>query len=156
MNQLAEKLEPLLAPDQEAQEQRQKTFAEIAAKHAVAEAKVVITDDVKNVHEEEVRRRSAVIIGLSESSDDISEVRRLCHHLDPCSQVTEVFRMGKRSDKPRLLKVHFASSHSQRSVLASAKNLQDSEWSGVFIRRSMTSEELKLSASLRKKCAELN
>ena len=74
VNQLAEKLEPLLAPDQEVQEQRQKTFAEIAAKHAVAEAKVVIADDVKNVHEEEIRRRSAVVIGLPESSDGLSEV----------------------------------------------------------------------------------
>jgi hypothetical protein len=138
------------------------TFANIASRNVRNGGGRVVYAPANN-EEELNHRRSIVISGVPEKGSDFQDVAGICRTLDPSAVVTEVFRMGtlnhNRSEtpKPRLLKVRFPSSSVAKSILQEARRLKDIEGMQKFyIRRSMSADDRKTLAILRKKADELN
>ena len=65
-----------------------------------------------------------------------------------------VYRLGKKLDRPRLLKVVLAASMQQRKILCSARKLKGSRRQ-VFIHPSLTYEQCQYDYQLRRKIKEL-
>uniref|UniRef100_A0AC34FZT7 Uncharacterized protein n=1 Tax=Panagrolaimus sp. ES5 TaxID=591445 RepID=A0AC34FZT7_9BILA len=67
----------------------------------------------------------------------------LLNQLDVECDVKEVFRMGKRSSKPRLLKVRLQTGAQAKAAIANAKYIRDTDFHdfGIYIRQSMNDEE---------------
>lgn len=127
-----------------------------------------------NDPEERDRPRSIVISGLSESmgkpsekrEHDLKAVTSLIDDLGTEATPVAIFRMGAtqslpqttisaRPRPPRLLKIIFATSSQQRSILRDSRILRDSTtFRGVFVRPSLTKqqrdEEFNLRQELRK------
>lgn len=143
------------------------TYASVTAKGIPNVDKIVTVGDFASLQEIDKNKRSLVISGVPESSheSDLKKVRSICNYLDPSANMSECFRLGKieigfdptKPKRPRLLKVQFASSAVANSILAVAKHLrEDEEFANIYIRRSMSFEERKHCADLRKACVDLN
>lgn len=111
---------------------------------------------------EQERLRSAVLCHVQESKaktprdqelEDETKVRFLIHKIDQSLKVDRVYRLGGSStNKARLIKVVFCTSQMQRTALVNAKKLRDvPEGKGVYLRASMTREQLQQFTLKRKK-----
>ena len=85
---------------------RKKTFAE-AVRQSVASA-----------FREERDKREVIISKASESTDDMKLVKDLCQAIDFQSIPTHAQRLGKKGDRPRLLKATFQNEFDARSFIA--------------------------------------
>lgn len=119
----------------------------------------------QNEAEEKERLRSIVVSGIVENEAKPSERRQadrqvvddILDAVNVDADAVAVYRMGeKKPNKPRLLKVVFGNSGQQRSVLKAAKQLkQNSAFSGVFIRPSLTKEQRKEDYEIRQKVKKM-
>lgn len=121
-------------------------------------------DDSTIDAETKERKRSLVIYGMPESKettgrgkflDDKSTIGKLLDVLDVECEPTQIYRMGNpKNDKPRLVKVVLPSSYYKSDCLKNAKKLKTSEFTGVFIRPSMTKAERDADFLLRQQLRE--
>lgn len=142
-------------------------WSEVAKKkrHPTPHKVAPIVHDIRKIEQEDLQRRSIVISGLNESTNesenDFDIATELCKALDPSCMIQTVFRMGiykPSSDamhsRPRLLKVHLSSSSVVKSILTNAHRLKDLDhYKGVFVRRSMSKAERD---ELKDRCSLLN
>uniref|UniRef100_A0A7I4YXJ8 Uncharacterized protein n=1 Tax=Haemonchus contortus TaxID=6289 RepID=A0A7I4YXJ8_HAECO len=117
--------------------------------------------------ESEKRQRSIVLLGVPEAEKELPASRRQEHtekyvpeildFLDIEARPVEVFRMGRASDRPRLVKCVFPARKILLDTLARAHKLRaSSRFNNVEIRKSMTPEERSKDQELRKKAYERN
>lgn len=99
-----------------------------------------------------LRERSLVVAGLKEADESLNlddrcesdrkGVARILGYLEVETMPVQVYRMGKRSDHPRLLKLVMPSRSFLLTALKNANKLRgNSEFQGIFIRKSMSKEE---------------
>lgn len=118
--------------------------------------------------EEIERRRSAVLCGLPESQadtpferwqEDSNQVNSILNAAGVESGA-RIYRLGKFSidqTRPRLIKLIFPASIHQRQAIQGQKNFRhDPQHTNIYIRPSLTPEQRKAEAELRKECRELN
>ena len=119
-----------------------------------------------NVNEEK-KRRSNVIYGVKEADSCLPaserpkcterEVEGILNALDVETRPVEAFRIGKEQNSRRLIKAVFSSRKIFFDVLKKAPNLRnDSRFTGIYLRRSMTLEERIKDKELRKQAKDLN
>lgn len=99
--------------------------------------------------------------GQTRKKEDIDHVSDIFHKsLGVPVQITNAIRLGKRGDKPRLLKVSVDSLKSKASILRNCTKLRGKDvpgrWSKVFITPDMTPKEREQNKSLRNQLADLN
>lgn len=145
-------------------------------RHTVAEQQATIdrltsTQMVSpDAAEEKERKRSVVVSGLPEEGAKPSERRThdkkrmesLLDELDVDADIVSVYRMGAKTEsdgsarvKPRLMKVVLGNSAQQVSLLRNGGKLKGSgSFGGVFVRASLTKEQLKEDYLLRKDLRE--
>lgn len=118
-------------------------------------------DYLSAVREQE-RLRSAVLCHISESTaitprekeiEDEEKVRSLIYNIDETLKIDRFYRMGSLAPgKNRLIKIVFCTSQMQRTALINAKKLRTIPGGkGVFLRASMTKEQLQDFTAKRKK-----
>lgn len=118
-----------------------------------------LLEDEMEKEEQEKRKTSVIVFGLSEPSSDDAAVRvvedvenfqsvmselKVQHQND----ITKVVRLGKRPEsaeaKPRPLKVSFSSEEAKSALLKTAKNLKDMKeggWDSIFIYPDLTPKQ---------------
>lgn len=118
--------------------------------------------------EDKEKARSIVIVGLSESQgkndrenfiDDTNKINKIIDSLGIPTNPITTYRMGKpRNDgKGRPIKVVMPTTYHQRLILSRSKSLRNiSDFSGVYLRPSMTKEERQHDYELRKECRDKN
>ncbi|EYC35254.1 hypothetical protein Y032_1099g3603 [Ancylostoma ceylanicum] len=127
----------------------------------------MIPRNMSELVEMEKRSRSLVISGIEEPPETMraSERRKYLENkvtdildaVDVDCFPSEVFWMGKpNSSRTRLVKVVLPSSFYWRRALANARFLRNSNFQGVFIRRSMSAEERKREFELRQLARDRN
>ena len=122
----------------------------------------------KSVLEKETRQRSIVVFGLPELEDNMpasirqedteDKVKNILDTLDIECRPVKVYRMGKKvPGKSRLVKIELPTRAHWATVLARSRQLRNkSEFSKVFIRRSMTVEEREKEKELRERARTMN
>lgn len=137
-----------------------RSYRDIAAKNIPARLATVA--DLHAVHKDDLDSRSIVMLGLPERGEDSADIENVFKVIDQSARAVEYFRMGVSQQnstgisKPRLLKVILPSSSVVRSVLLNATKLKSSGFSGVYIRRSMPSQDRALLRQLTSKMKEFN
>lgn len=126
-----------------------------------------IPGDITNAIEEDKRGRSLIISGLQEPADTVKpslKLRDLEEKVEGILDVlkvecrpVELYRMGKpEASRPRLVKLVLPSKAHWLTALSNSRLLRSSEFSDVFIRRSMTSEERRREYELRQEARNRN
>jgi len=91
--------------------------------------------------EKEKRQLSLIVHNLTESNatkgearkrDDIKKVTDILKYLGAKTNATKALRLGKKSDKPRLLKISVDSVESKAFILRNCTNLRKTEPSNRF------------------------
>ncbi|KIH49979.1 hypothetical protein ANCDUO_19945 [Ancylostoma duodenale] len=128
---------------------------------------ISMVSSVSSVSEEK-RKRSAVVYGVEEADRSLPAVERqkftekkvegILNALDIETRPVEVFRMGKPQEgKPRLIKIVFSSRSFFFDALRNAQRLRNNSlYSGIYLRRSMTADERDKDRALRAEARELN
>uniref|UniRef100_A0A914CY38 Transposase n=1 Tax=Acrobeloides nanus TaxID=290746 RepID=A0A914CY38_9BILA len=140
---------------------------QVILNHLLATKAPMLATDLATDAEEKERKRSIVISGLSEAvsdtgrgkfKEDKAKVEALLDELDVECGVVHVYRMGKpMENRSRLVKVVLPTSFYQSQCLKFAKNLKTvSGYDGIYIRPSMTKDQLQADYELRKKLREMN
>jgi len=118
--------------------------------------------------EDQERRRSLVIAGIEEPSDNFTKrdqykkdresIQEIFDVLDIATDPVCSYRLGKPDkNKRRLMKVILPSSFFQTQALRSAKQLKGhAKFNGIFLRPSLTKEERDAEYQMRKQVRELN
>lgn len=126
-----------------------------------------IPKDFSDAIEAEKRARSLVISGIEEPDQSLGaseksrflqeRVNEILDVLNVDCAPSEVFWMGKFDpSRKRLVKVLLPSTYYWKRALANARMLRSSDYSGVFIRKSMTEEERRHEYELRQIARERN
>jgi len=119
--------------------------------------------------EREKRQLSLIVHNLTESKategearkrDDIKEVIDILKYLGAKANVTKALRLGKKSDKPRLLKISVDSVESKAFILRNCTNLRKTEPSNrfnkIYITPDLTPAEREANRQLRIQLKEMN
>ena len=120
--------------------------------------------------EKEKRCTNLIIHNLPESNatsgkdrkqHDVSKVTEVFNkHLGLSAKVTNAYRLGKKSDKARLLKVSVGSKHEQAKILSKCTQLRKivspSYLKNVFVTPDLTRKEQEANQALRAKLADMN
>jgi len=119
--------------------------------------------------EREKRQLSLIVHNLTESNategearkrDDIKEVTDILKYLGAKTNVTKALRLGKKSDKPRLLKTSVDSVESKAFILRNCTNLRKTEPSNrfnkIYITPDLTPAEKEANRQLRMQLKEMN
>ena len=121
----------------------------------------------KSSYEDQERRRSLVIAGIEEPSDNFTKrdqykkdresIQEIFDVLDIATDPVCSYRLGKPDkNKRRLMKVILPSSFFQTQALRSAKQLKGhAKFNGIFLRPSLTKEERDAEYQMRKHVREL-
>jgi len=104
---------------------------------------------------------SAKQSGPERKADDISTINGLLHqHLDFNPTISNAIRLGKKSDRPRLLKVSVATIQEKSTILRNCYKLRNSKnptyIQKIFSTPDLTPLEQKKDKVLRQKLAEMN
>ena len=99
--------------------------------------------------------------GPERKADDISMVNGLLHqHLGFNPTISNAVRLGKKSDKPRLLKISVTTTQEKTNILRNCYKLRDSKNATyvqkIFATPDLTPLEQKKDKILRQKLAEMN
>ena len=125
----------------------------IALKAKAAEnapVSVPVTTVCSDPCEERERSRAIVISGIYESQSshaverneqDMCKVKQVINSLGVECQPVTTYRMGQMGSRPRLLKVVLPTSRHQRVLCERSHFLKNSQYRGVWLRQSLTSEE---------------
>lgn len=174
VDKLVRMLDPLLSVPNIAIANRtegtKRSYRDVTAKNIPTRLATIA--DIQELQKDDKDSRSIVVLGLPERGQDCNDIDNLLKCIDPSARAIEYFRMGissvganltgqhgreGASQKPRLLKVILPSSTVVRSVLHNSPKLKDlNSYSGVYIRRSMPSQERALLRQLYLKMKEFN
>ena len=119
--------------------------------------------------EREKRQLSLIMHNLAESNasegetqkiNDIKHVTDILNYLGAKASVTKAIRLGKRSVKPRLLKITVDSVESKAFILRNCTSLRkadpSSQYNKIYITPDLTPSEREANRQLRSKLKEMN
>ena len=119
--------------------------------------------------EREKRQLSMIVHNLSESTapegetrkrDDIKHVTDIFKYLGAKTKIIKAARLGKKFDKPRLLKITVDTVESKALILSNCTNLQKTEPSShfnkIYITPDLTPTERETNCQLRTQLKEIN
>ncbi|CAG9822848.1 unnamed protein product [Phaedon cochleariae] len=100
------------------------------------------------------RQKNVIAIGLTETSNDDFEAKRLINHIiaDADKSVVSTYRLGKQTTngKPRLLRITFDSNEHALMILKNAKSMPKNDFLGVYLKSDNTPAQSKYLADLKK------
>ena len=111
---------------------------------------------------------SIVVFGLPESNDDKTDIKNLLDNISNSYHLVKFRRLGKPSTQTsaktvtpqklrvRPLLVELLDNIEQSAILLSAKNLKDTRYSNVYIRKWLNDDEREKDKFLRDRCLKLN
>jgi len=130
----------------------------------------IVNSYINEEKEKSKRRLNVIVHNIVESTSEDAEVRRKhdidsvsCifeKHLAASANITKAIRIGKRGDKPRLLKISVASESEKAAVMRNCTKLRNTNLPSiiqrVFITPDLTPKEQTISKKLRAELKELN
>ena len=141
------------------------------ASSLTSESVATITVGVADEQRERDRRKLNLILhnvpesakqkGPERKADNISMVNGLLHqHLGFNPTISNAVRLGKKSDRPRLLKISVATTQEKTNILRNCYKLRDSK-NAIYVQKifatpDLTPLEQKKDKILRQKLAEMN
>lgn len=118
-----------------------------------------LRNSVKSVFQEERCKSDVVIAKVDEGGDDNAFLKELCQKMDFAVKPTEPQRLGKRGERPRLLKVTFPTAFDARSFMAryeERRRERSDDFPVLRLRSGKTKEELAAFSRSSKEAFKLN